>query len=434
MKRLVLVASAIALLAAGCTSPSSRPPLRIGAIYPLSGSQGPGGIDEFRGVRLATAFVNEAGGVDGRLVQLYPMDVAGGDAAPAAVQALAGDGVRIVLGSYGSTISEPAAAAATRRGMLFWETGAVGGMVGWNSGSSGWGSGSGYGATAEARPNGLFFRVAPTGSTLGRSAISFVTDELAPRLHRAPSTLRYAVAYVDDVYGEAVEQGALEELGTRGLTVAGTFAYPAVGADMPRVAARIARAHPDVLFVAAYLQDGVALRRAIVREHVPLVANIGTSSSYCMPQFGHRLGADALGLFASDKPDADSIGTQGLAPDAVALLERARAAYRDRYGAEMSAPALAGFSAAWALLHDVLPRASVLTPSAIAAAARSTRIPDGGLPNGSGLGFASARSPDAGTNLRAATVIWEWTGIDHRAVVWPPRFATTSIRPISPSP
>jgi branched-chain amino acid transport system substrate-binding protein len=429
MRRLVALAGAMAFLAAGC-SRSSEPPIRIGAIYPLSGSQGPGGRDEFRGVSLATTFVNRDGGVNGRPVELVPIDVPSGDAAPGAVQTLASEDVRFVLGSYGSTISEPAASAATRRGMLFWETGAVGGMVGWSE------TGGEYGAASEPMPptesstHGLFFRVAPTGSVLGRSAIDFIADELAPRLHRDPSSLRFAVAYVNDVYGSAVADGAVAELRKRGLSLAGSFGYDPISPDMPNLVHRIARSHANVLFVAAYLQDGVALRREIVRQHLPLLVNIGTSSSYCMPQFGRRLGTDALGLFASDKPDADSIGTQGLAPGAVSLLDRARTAYRQRYGSEMSAPALAGFSAAWALLHDVLPRATAITPSAVASAAASTRLAVGALPNGSGLDFAPAGAPDAGTNLRAATVIWEWVGLDRRAVVWPPRFATTSIHPI----
>ena len=59
-----------------------------------------------------------------------------------------------------------------------------------------------------------------------------------------------------------------------------------------------------MLFASAYVDDGVAVRRALVRQHVPLLAAIGSSSSYCMPAFGRRLGADAVGLFASDKPDA----------------------------------------------------------------------------------------------------------------------------------
>ena len=152
-----------------------------------------------------------------------------------------------------------------------------------------------------------------------------------------------------------------------------------------------------------------------------------------MPEFGARLGEDAVGLFASDKPDAGSIDPGGLSSAARSVLRRAASAYRARYGEEMSSPALAGFSAAWALFSDVMPNASSLTPAGVAAAARATSIPRGGLPNGSGLRFAPAGSPDAGSNLRAASVIWEWVGIDHRAVVWPPEYATQPPRwiPIS---
>ena len=53
----------------------------MGAVYPLSGSQGPGGIDEFHGVQLATSMVNADGGVAGRQIHLIPLDVPGSDAA-----------------------------------------------------------------------------------------------------------------------------------------------------------------------------------------------------------------------------------------------------------------------------------------------------------------------------------------------------------------
>ena len=149
-----------------------------------------------------------------------------------------------------------------------------------------------------------------------------------------------------------------------------------------------------------------------------------------MPAFGKALGADALGLFASDKPDEGSIDPAGLTPDAAALAARAGARYRSQFHADMTAPALAGFSAAWALFRDVMPNASGLTPHDVASAALRVRVPSGGLPNGSGLLFAGPGSPDAGANLRAVSVIWEWTRVDWRAVVWPPRFATEPIRAI----
>ena len=55
----------------------------------------------------------------------------------------------------------------------------------------------------------------------------------------------------------------------------------------------------------------------------------------------------------------------------------------------------------------------------LAQAARSVTLPPGSLPNGSGLEFGPPGTPQAGANLRAASVIWEWTGVDRRAVVWP---------------
>jgi ABC-type branched-subunit amino acid transport system substrate-binding protein len=362
------------------------------------------------------SLVNADGGVDGRPVELEALDVPGADAAPGAIAALGDRGIRFVLGSYGSTVSQPAAAAAVRRHMLFWETGAVGSMPAPGSGGR------------------LFFRVAPGGSVLGKAAVSFVADQLAPLWHRPASSLRFAVANVDDVYGSAVAAGAVDEIHALGLPFAGQFPYDLSRPEPAGVVRRIARAKPDVLFVVAYMQDGIALRREMVRQRLPLLVNIGTSSSYCMPEFGAALQGEAVGLFASDKPDADAIDTSGLTLEARDLLERARSAYRSRYHADMSAPALAGFSAAWALFHTVMPAASELTPEAVAAQALRARIPPGGLPNGSGLEFSPPGATDPGANLLAATVIWEWLGVERRAVVWPRQFATTAIRPISIGP
>src|SRR5262249_9198424 len=99
-----------------------------------------------------------------------------------------------------------------------------------------------------------------------------------------------------------------------------------------------------------------------------------------------------------------------------------------------SAAALAGFSGAWALFHWVLPKASSTRPTDVADAARQVDLPVGELPNGSGLDFAPVGSSEAGTNLRAAMVIWEWTQVKHRQVVWPPAYATAPVRAMAITP
>jgi branched-chain amino acid transport system substrate-binding protein len=417
MSRFFALLVCSALVASACTGSGGGGPkaLVIGAVYPLSGSQGPGGIDEHRGVLTAASLVNQDGGVDGRQIQVRSVDAEGSDAAPGAVDALAAGGVKIVLGSYGSTISGPASTEAVKNGQLFWETGAVGMLP------------------PSSDLGGLTFRVPPTGEVLGHAAIAFVADHLARQLHRDPRSLRFAISYVDDVYGNSVKQGAQAELRTRGLRDVGTFGYDFRTVDMRALVRRIAAAKPDVLFVSAYLADAIALRRELVAQHVPLLANIGTSSSYCMPAFGASLGKEAVGVYASDKPSATAIDPAGLPPATRALLERADAAYRARYGVDMSPPALAGFSGAWALFHDVLPSASSQEPAAVADAARAVDLPKGSLPNGSGLRFGALGTPDAGDNVAAASVIWRWVTPGHAAVIWPPSFATAPMDPSASS-
>jgi branched-chain amino acid transport system substrate-binding protein len=398
----------LSALAAGTAQSVVLRPIAIGAVYPTEGGQGSGGLEEFRGLGLAAEHTNDRGGVAGRPVRLQLADAESWDAAPDAVERLARAGIAVVVGSYGSTISRPAAAAASRLGLLFWETGAVGELG------------------AEAASGTRVFRVSPTGSALGRAAVAFVRDKIVPHA-QLPRPLRYAVAYVDDVYGRAVGGGAVAEIRRSRLLLAANLPYDPRRTQYRDFVSAVARARPDVLVVAAYLEDGVALRRALVHAHVPLVANIGTSSSYCMPAFGRLLGQDAVGVFASDKPDGDYVQPDRLAPEAGQALRWATAEYRRRYGEAMSAPALAGFAGGIALFGHVLPRARRFTADGVAEAARQVVLPPGGLPNGSGLSFGPPGSPDAGVNTNAASVIWEWIKPYTRAIVWPEAFATHPI-------
>jgi hypothetical protein len=135
-----------------------------------------------------------------------------------------------------------------------------------------------------------------------------------------------------------------------------------------------------------------------------------------------------VGTVATDKPDGEALNEQGLTPAGRALLHRAQAGYRGKYHGDMSAPAMAGFSAAWALFHQVLPLAASTDAESVAAAALRVRLPMGSLPNGSGLELSGPRSAQPGSNLRALSVIWEWVGVRQRAVVWPTRYATHPIQ------
>lgn len=418
MRRFLVLLIVSGMAAVGCGNSRSVPTIAIGSLYPTSGAQGTGGTEEARGVQLAVEWANDHGGVKGRQVRLQTADAPRAEAVPAAMARLRGQGASIVIGSHGSAISAAAAQTASEHDMSFWETGAVG-LVG-----------------TDVAGGSRFFRLAPMGASLGQAAVAFVRDQLAAQLSATKQPLRYAVAYVDDPYGGAVGEGAAAEVerSPEKATLVGTFRYDARTTDFNALASEIGRVRPDVLFVAAYLDDGVALRKAVRAANLPLLANIGTSSSYCMPSFGEALGDDAVGLFASDKPDAADVRAEALSPEGRAALQWVDDEYQQRWHEPMSAPALSGFSNAYALLVHVLPAASGLNADAVAEAALNVKLPEGTLANGAGLDIAPPDSADAGNNRRAASVIWEWVAPRTRAVVWPPAYATHPIvaPPISP--
>src|SRR5207247_1092706 len=126
--------------------------------------------------------------------------------------------------------------------------------------------------------------------------------------------------------------------------------------DFNQMAAKVDADKPDVILTASYLEDAVAFRRAALARHLKVKAIVGTSSAYCRVDFGNILGPDAVGLFASDKPD-QSLRPEGLTPDAQKLLSRAKAAYRAKYAKDMEAEVVAGFVGGWVLFHDILPKA-----------------------------------------------------------------------------
>jgi len=414
--RLAVLAAVLALLAASCSSSgtgaATGATVTIGGIYPTTGKQGPGGVDEERGAALAVDLANSQGGIQGKQIKFKVLDVEAGTAAPQAMDKLHAQGIQIVLGTYGSTISGPASVAANRDGMLLWETGAVG-------------------ETAEGAGAGQsFFRIAPAGANLGRAGVAFVRDQLAPLLAGQPR--RYAVAYVNDAYGRAVGLGAVDEVNASpGSELAGAFPYDVNSLDPKQLVAQIAATHPDVLFVSAYLDDGIAIRKATIDGQLPLLASVGTSSSYCMPAFAAALGPGAVGLFASDKPDAADVRLDALTPEGQHNLAWARDRYRQIYSQPMSTAALAGFANAWALVGHVLPASPGMSAPQVAATALATKLPAGTLANGAGLDLAPPGAHDAGQNRAAVSVIWQWVDPQTQVVVYPPAFATSPLTPLA---
>ncbi len=107
------------------------------------------------------------------------------------------------------------------------------------------------------------------------------------------------------------------------MDVVDVIEYDAHLYDADVIAARVAADRADVLWDVSYLDDGVAIWQALLRQGVKLKAAIGTSSAFCMPAFSQELGVGSVGVYAADKPDAD-ISPTALSSTGRALLAQAR--------------------------------------------------------------------------------------------------------------
>jgi branched-chain amino acid transport system substrate-binding protein len=400
---LLFVLLVVAISACGQSTPAANTDaLVLGAIYPLTGPQAPGGRDELAGVQAALQLAESSGALH-RRVELRVIDAVTPDAASAAVDRLVQqDHVPAILGTYGSTLSTAASARAEQLKTIYWETGAVADPI-----------------TAQRH---FVFRTVTTGSSLGREAVTFTHDVLIP--HSGLKSPRAVVVQVDDVYGHSVGGGEVDLARQLGIGVVDVITYNPNGFDADTVAARIASDRADYLWDVSYLSDGVAIWQAIVRQKVPLLAAIGTSSAFCMPDFGRQLGRDAIGVYAADKPDAYA-SVAALSPAGRDLLARARAAYARNNRTAMSIPAVAGFVGAWTLFHDVLgPLTGPATPDSIRAAALLVDVPVGNSINGGGVHFGEDGSLDEGQNTRAAAVVGQWQGVQNMQIVYPAAYAT----------
>ncbi len=406
--RVVVAALALLLVvAAACGQSQARPSneLALGAIYPLSGPQAAGGKEELAGVRAALHVAQSTGAIKVP-VRLDVVDATTPDAAAAAVDHLVRDDhVPAILGTYGSTLSAAASARAEELKTVYWETGAVADPI-----------------TAQRH---YVFRTVATGSSLGRMAVTFTRDVLVPTFKlQAP---RAVVIRVNDIYGRSVGGGEQSLAASLGISVVDVIEYDPRAFDPGVIAARVAADHADFLWDVSYLDDGVAIWQALLREHVVLRAAVGTSSAFCMPEFSRRLGAAAVGVYAADKPDAD-ISAAALSPAGLALLDQARSVYaRDNGGASMSIPAVAGFVGGWTLFHDVLGRMNAhATSDSIRAAALQVDVAVGDTINGGGVRFGGASSLEEGQNTRAAAVVGQWQAVGVMRIVYPAAYATGS--------
>src|SRR5471030_1439028 len=96
--------------------------------------------------------------------------------------------------------SIPAAAAADKAGLVYWEAGSVADQL-----------------TGQGLP--LVFRVGASSTNLGDNSVNFAASQLAPRLGTTPAGLRVAIVAANDAYPQSVAAAAVATAAANGTNI-----------------------------------------------------------------------------------------------------------------------------------------------------------------------------------------------------------------------
>lgn len=382
MKKLLLVTLALALvLSLAPVSFAAEEEIVIGALYPRSGSLALLGEESWRGAELARMVRNQKGGINGKKIVFANAD--GSDVAAARSEAerlIEQQKVGLILGSYSSSRSMAATEVAARKGVPYFELGAIANAI-----------------TERGYPT--VYRTNSTAAGFSQSQVDFIINYLAPALGKKTKDVKVSVAHEDSDYGTSVA-ASFKDLATKaGLQVISVEPYTSTSSDLSPVIFRLKKADPDVIVAVSYANDAILLGRqaAEYKLNKPFIA---TGGGHSLDSFQKALGAKANGVFDVDFTQY-AVNTN-FTPGLKEFLELYRKTYKEE---PRSGHSLTNFMGA-NVVFDIVAKASAkgkADAGKIHDAAMAVDIPLGKTANGWGVKFN-----DKGQNTRAAAFVAQW--------------------------
>ncbi|WP_366922229.1 ABC transporter substrate-binding protein [Metallumcola ferriviriculae] len=367
-----------------------KEPVKIGTLYPMSGSMALLGEESFRGAELARLVRNEQGGLWGRPIDFVKADAPDANAAQAeADRLITKEGMELILGSFSSSLSFAASEVAERNGVSYWELGAISDPI-------------------TERGFQYLFRTNPTAATFAKVEVKFINEVVAPKLGVNPGDLKIAIAHEDSLYGSTVA-GYIEEYAKEGgLSVGLVQPYNSKAVDLSSVIMGLKKYDPDVVLAISYITDAILFWRQAKEYDFSPKAFIGTGGGHTMKDFQDALGSDVNGIFNVDF--TQYAVNRDFTPGMDEFIEL----YKKTYGEEpRSGHSVANYMGAM-VLFDVLEKAGSMDPDAIRKEALAYEKELGTTPTGWGVKF----NPETGQNELGEPFVLQWTE-DGLVTVWP---------------
>jgi len=386
---LVLVLCALCWMLPMGGAGSAAKTLEIGALYPLTDSLALLGEESFRGAELARLQKNKAGGIAGSEIVYIQGDastVAG--ARSEAERLLEQKKVPLILGTYASSRCMAASEVAARKGLPYFELGAIANEI-------------------TTRGYNTIWRTNPTALDFTKAQIDFIVGWLAPHLKKKPSEVKVSVAHEDSDYGTSVAASFAKLAKESGVQVVSIEPYAANSSDLSPVILRLRKAEPDIVVAVSYAQDAILLSRQAheLKFKAPF---LGTGGGHTLRSFSDALGPVADGVCNSDFTQYE------VNPEFCPGLKEYVALYKEKYGElPRSGHSLTNYVGALVLFEIIEKAGGKVDPESIRKAAMSFDVPLGKTASGWGVKF-----DEGGQNTRAPAFVTQWQG-GKLVTVWP---------------
>jgi branched-chain amino acid transport system substrate-binding protein len=333
MPKKILMTSAVLVLAlAGCgsrgadnaaTGPAGT--LTLGASISLTGSLAREGGLTKEGYDVCVNVVNAKGGVpigDKKftLAIKYQDDTSKPDTAGQIIDQFNDQGIKLILGPYGSATTASAAAIVERNGQVMADS-------------------SGADDAIFAKGYHRTFAVLSPATTYATSILQAIAELATPK----PKTVAFISA--DDGFSKTATAAAASKATELGFTVVDTEFVPNGTSDVSAALTKIKPKNPDVIIGSAHLAEGVAIIKQSAELGVKPIGGFGETVAPPTPDFVTALGPKAEGVLGSTQWTNKTKGSDvwfGTASDyATTFAKQFNGRAVEYHGAEATAACLA---------------------------------------------------------------------------------------------
>ena len=376
---------------------------KIGLLEPLTGPLAFEGKRHLDGYEVMRDLINAQGGVMGKKLVFVVGDATDPTAAASeANRLITREGVKIITGTYSSTLCGAASEAASRQNVIYWESSCV---------------------DPRFNKRGLknVFRTEIDATGFGWYNVEFIAKHLAPRFNLQPNQIKVAFLAEDSSYGQGVTEAARlrakNDFGMQEVALE-YYAFASTN-DFSPIIAKFKQLNPDVVHHIARSSDAVLFWRQSKEQNFQFKALVHAGATgYGSIDFGKALGADGNGPFVLAEP-GPGLRLESFRPEARKLEQDFSEAIKKRTGDEpLASHRLAG-SGLW-LLKLVLDQSKTDELEKFRASVLALDMPVGSMLNGWGVKFAENGQ---NSNERVQHYMLQWQQ-GRMMTVWPEEFTT----------